>query len=94
MFGTFEAERDSVIVYGLVDQPQFWNPVKHQVNYKIVFDKILRSFFQLFYYGKVIEKARSMTNWTDFFFAFVKGSGWFPGTPRLGDITFVEEVIQ
>jgi hypothetical protein len=50
--------------------------------------------FQLFYYGKVLEKARSMTNWTDFFFAFVKGRGWFPGTARLGGITFVEEVIQ
>ena len=32
MFGTFAAERDTAIVYGLVDQPQFWNPVKHQVN--------------------------------------------------------------
>jgi len=75
MFGTFESERDSDIVYGLVDQPQFWNPVKHQ----------------LFYYGKVVEKARSMDNWTDFFFAFVKGPGWFPGTERLGDISFVAE---
>ena len=33
MFGTFEAEKPDVeIVYGLVDQPQFWNPVKHQVQ--------------------------------------------------------------
>jgi len=40
----------------------------------------------------VIEKARSMTNWADFFYAFVKGAGWFPGTGRLGDITFVAEV--
>ena len=32
MFGTFEAEKsDMNVVYGLVDQPQFWNPVKHQV---------------------------------------------------------------
>ena len=32
MFGTFEAERSDVkIVYGLVDQPQFWNPLWHQV---------------------------------------------------------------
>ena len=31
MVGTFEAERADVeIVYGLVDQPQFWNPIKHQ----------------------------------------------------------------
>ena len=33
MFGTFEAERHDVkIVYGLVDQPQFFNPLKHQVG--------------------------------------------------------------
>jgi hypothetical protein len=33
MFGTFAAERAEVpLVYGLVDQPQFWNPVKHQVG--------------------------------------------------------------
>ena len=36
MFGTFEWERDDEkIVYGLVDQPQFFNPAKHQV--RIVF---------------------------------------------------------
>ena len=33
-----------------------------------------------------------MSNWTDFFFAFIKGPGWFPGTSRLGDISFVPEV--
>jgi len=76
LFGTFEQERDDIkIVYGLVDQPQFFNPVKNQ----------------LFYYGKVLEKARSMDNWTDYIFAFIKGPGWFPGTERLGDITFVDE---
>ena len=33
MFGTFEWEReDEPIVYGLVDQPQFFNPLKHQVS--------------------------------------------------------------
>lgn len=33
MFGTFEWERDDEkIVYGLVDQPQFFNPLKHQVK--------------------------------------------------------------
>ncbi len=33
MFGTFEWERaDEKIVYGLVDQPQFFNPLKHQVS--------------------------------------------------------------
>ena len=34
LFGTFQAERSDIdIVYGLVDQPQFWNPVKHQVRF-------------------------------------------------------------
>merc|ERR1711910_185523 len=42
MFGTFAQERkDEKIVYGLVDQPQFFNPMQHQT----------------FYYGKVWEKA-------------------------------------
>ena len=76
MFGTFQAERTDVdIVYGLVDQPQFWNPIKHQV----------------FYYGKVVEKALSMATWSEFLTAFWAGPGWFPGTERLGDVTFVEE---
>lgn len=76
MFGTFERERkDEKIVYGLVDQPQFFNPIKGQI----------------FYYGKVLEKARSMPSWWDFFCAFVKGPGWFPGTDRLGDPSFVPE---
>jgi len=76
MFGTFRPELDDMnIVYGLVDQPQFFNPIKHQ----------------LFYYGKVVEKARSMSTWKESLFAFIKGPGWFPGTPRLGDETFVPE---
>merc|ERR1712141_349898 len=61
MFGTFEWERDDEkIVYGLVDQPQFFNPLKHQ----------------MFYYGKVLEKARSMNNWSNKVSAFLKGPGW------------------
>jgi len=76
MFGTFEAERSDIkIVYGLVDQPQFFNPIKHQ----------------FFYYGKVLEKARSMDSWWNFVKAFFMGPGWFPGTERLGDPTFVAE---
>jgi len=77
MFGTFEWERDDEpVVYGLVDQPQFFNPLKHQ----------------MFYYGKVIEKAQSMNTWTEKLFAFIKGPGWFPGTPRLGDPMGVPEI--
>lgn len=32
-----------------------------------------------------------MKTWPDFLAAFWKGPGWFPGTERLGDITFVSE---
>ena len=46
----------------------------------------------MFYYGKVVEKAQSMTSWTEKFFAVVKGPGWFPGTPRLGDPMGVPEI--
>ena len=49
---------------------------------------------QLFYYGKIREKANSMSNWGDKVSAYVKGPGWFPGTPRLGDISQVKEVIK
>merc|ERR1712212_142745 len=63
------------LVYGLVDQPQFWNPVQHQLHY----------------YHNVWKKACSMPDWTGFVSAFVKGPGWFPGTPRLGDLSFVPE---
>ena len=46
----------------------------------------------MFYYGKVIEKAQSMNTWTEKLFAFIKGPGWFPGTPRLGDPMGVPEI--
>ena len=76
MFGTFAAERkDEKIVYGLVDQPQFFNPMRHQ----------------MFYYGKVFEKAASMKTFMEKVKAFIFGPGWFPGTGRLGDPMGVPE---
>ena len=38
-----------------------------------------------------------MDNWTDSIYAFIKGPGWFPGTPRLGDpmgVPAVSKTIQ
>ena len=38
MFGTFEQERQTEkIVFGLVDQPQYFNPIRHQVTHKTIF---------------------------------------------------------
>lgn len=70
LFGTFQAERrDKKIAYGLVDQPQSFNVL----------------WLQIFYFGAVFRKARSMTTWGDSLRALFYGPGWFPGTPRLGD---------
>ena len=71
MFGTFAEERiREKIVYGLaVDQPQYFNPIKHQ----------------FFYFDKMLRKARNMDNWVDFISSFVKGPGWFPETARQED---------
>ena len=78
IFGTFAAERkDQKIVYGLVvDQPQFFNPMKHQTVY----------------YEKVFEKADSMTTFMDKFKAFVYAPGWFGGPERFGDNMMVPEI--
>jgi alkylglycerol monooxygenase len=77
MFGTFEQEKDDEnIVYGLVDQPQYFNPIKHQFHY----------------FHKVYQKAASMSTWKEAIYAFIKGPGWFPGTPRLGDPMGVPEI--
>jgi alkylglycerol monooxygenase len=79
MFGTFEWEReDEKIVYGLVDQPQFFNPLRNQ----------------FFYYKSIWDKAQSMDNWSDWISAFVKGPGWTPGSARLGDYELVPEWQQ
>ena len=77
MFGTFaEEKKDEKIVYGLVDQPQFFNPIKHQ----------------FFYLHSVLKKAKRMNSLQDFLAAFLKGPGWFPGTSRLGDINAVPRI--
>ena len=34
-----------------------------------------------------------MTTWSDAVSAVLKGPGWFPGTDRLGDISFIAEVV-
>jgi len=76
MFGTFEWYRpNESLSYGLVDQPQFFNPLKHQ----------------LFYMKHVFEKSLGMKSWSDKISAFLKGPGWFPGTERLGDLSMVPE---
>ena len=54
MFGTFEWERDDKkIVYGLVDQPQFFNPLKHQVSLIIYLSYNYYGFTKKIYYKHI-----------------------------------------
>ena len=102
LFGTFEKFRpEEKITYGLVGQPQFFNPLRHQVRpfcsihliWKLASPTQMKYLFQLFYMKSVFEKACSMDNFSDKVSSFLKGPGWFPGTGRLGDLQMVPEVI-
>ena len=99
MFGTFQEELPDVpIVYGLVDPVRSFNPVYLQV-YLIPFVRTLISYHsitcivhlskQVFYYGKLYDKWKSMVGWKNKIFSLVKGPGWRPGSPWTG---FIEEV--
>ena len=78
VFGTFQEERlDEEIVYGLVDQPRFFNVIQHQ----------------LFYFTILSSKTNNESSVKDKFKSFFYGPGWFPNLnlPRLGDNNLVEE---
>ena len=65
MFGTFQEEKqDEDIVYGLVDQPQFFNVIRHQ----------------LFYFPLLANKTSSAAGATmaDHVRKWLYGPGWFP----------------
>ena len=65
MFGTFQEEKqDEDIVYGLVDQPQFFNVIRHQ----------------LFYFPLLENKTSSAAGATraDHVRKWLYGPGWFP----------------
>jgi len=79
MFGTFQDLRsDQQIVYGLIDQPQFFNLIKHQ----------------LFYFKCIQDKVATSTNWLDQITVWLKGPGWFPGLPRLGNNDLCPEIPE
>lgn len=70
IFGTFVAERDDEeIVFGLTDQKKTFNVVWHE----------------LYYFGVIYRKFKSMSSWGDSLKAVFYGPGWSPGTGRLGD---------
>lgn len=100
MFGTFQENvEDEEIVYGLVDQPQSFNPLYLQVYCNEIFfvlNETLTIFHatQLFYLKKVYEKWCSMEGWRNKLESLIKGPGWRPGSPWIGYITDVPDVIN
>jgi len=81
VFGTFQEEKpNEEIVYGLVDQPRFFNIIKHQ----------------FFYFPLLHNKTDSKCSWSDNVKKYLFGPGWFPNMnlPRLGDNNLVEEKPQ
>lgn len=78
MFGTFQEEKlDEEIVYGLVDQPRFFNVIKHQ----------------LFYFTILSNKTNKDSSNLDKIKSYLYGPGWFPNMnlPRLGDNNLVDK---
>lgn len=81
VFGTFQEEKPGEeIVYGLVDQPAFFNVLRHQ----------------LFYFPLLAAKTEAGCSWGDSLKRWLYGPGWFPGLdlPRLGDTSAVAETPQ
>jgi len=81
IFGTFQDEIiEEEIAYGLVDQPNFFDIVRHTT----------------FYFELIRDKASSCSSRLDSWCAWIFGPGWFPdlGLPRLGDTSAVEKVPQ
>ena len=80
MFGTFQEEKsDEPIVYGLVDQPRFFDVLRHQ----------------LFYFPLLHSKVSSSSpSWSDRLKSYFYGPGWFPGLPRLGDNNLVQQTTE
>jgi len=78
LFGTFQVEKqEEPVIFGLV----------HNVN---TFDAL---YLQMFHYTYIFfEKVPSMKTFGDKLKAIFYGPGWFPGTPRMGNLSDIPEV--
>nr|CAB3220619.1 alkylglycerol monooxygenase-like [Phallusia mammillata] len=77
IFGTFVAEKKDVrIAYGLVQNINTFNPIKVQLGH----------------YKDLFHRAWQINGLWNKVCVFLKGPGWRPGKPRLGDPTEIPEV--
>ncbi|XP_065068859.1 alkylglycerol monooxygenase-like isoform X2 [Rhopilema esculentum] len=80
LFGTFQAEKEEKVVYGLVHPLGSWNPIYIQLCH-------FQYMFQTFWKMDGIRNKISFV---------IKGPGWVPGSPRLGnpeDIPDIEHPV-
>ncbi|KAG0726831.1 Alkylglycerol monooxygenase [Chionoecetes opilio] len=69
LFGTFQAPlQDTKTVYGILIQPETFNPISNQFHY----------------FKAAIRKVKSMDSWRDSLVALCKGPSWRPGAPWTG----------
>lgn len=76
MFGTFQAETDEEIAYGLVHPLASWDPIWTQICH---FSHIWKTFWET-------------PGLKDKLSVLFKGPGWTPGMPRLGDPADLPEI--
>ena len=77
LFGTFVEERDDErVVYGIT----------HPID---TFDPLTIQFHHLMH---ILRTAATIPGFMNKIYVFVKGPGWAPGKPRLGDIKDIPEV--
>ncbi|GFR29495.1 alkylglycerol monooxygenase [Trichonephila clavata] len=76
IFGTFEAEKEGEIAYGLVQNINTFESLQIQYGYTL----------------SLLKRVWSTEGWRNKLSLLFKGPGWSPGKPRLGNIEDVPEV--
>ncbi|KAL9988521.1 hypothetical protein ACROYT_G002976 [Oculina patagonica] len=76
MFGTFQAETDEEIAYGLVHPLASWDPI----------------WTQFFHFSHIWKTFRETPGIKDKLSVLLKGPGWTPEKPRLGDPADLPEI--
>ncbi|KAI0207707.1 Alkylglycerol monooxygenase [Lamellibrachia satsuma] len=77
IFGTFEGEREEdKVIYGLVHPLSSWDPV----------------YTQLCHWHYMLQTAWRLPGLRNKMAVFVKGPGWQPGKPRLGETSDIPDV--
>ena len=72
------APESDKVVYGLVHPLNSWNPLWAQFHHFIY----------------IVTNVGSQQGWKNKIYFLIKGPGWSPGKPRLGDVNDMPEVMH